>query len=351
MRKIIHCDCDSFYASVEIRDDPALRGKPLAVGGAPDRRGVVATCSYEARAYGVRSAMPMSRALKLCPQLEIVRPDMAKYRAVSKQIHRIFSRYTTIIEPLSLDEAFLDVTGSPACRGSATRMAEEIRQEVRERLGITLSAGIAPNKFIAKIASDWNKPDGQLTVTPDQVDAFVSGLPVEKIFGVGSVTARRMRERGLATCADLRTLSLIELTRLFGRFGVTLHQLCRGIDERPVRTGRARKSISVERTYPRDLPDLPACHGELPILLGDLQERIRQAGVARRIEQCFIKVRFAGFETTTAGHAARGADAATFAQLLETAWARGRRPVRLLGIGVRLDHPAVDRQLGLFATS
>jgi DNA polymerase IV len=351
LRKIIHCDCDSFYASVEIRDDPSLRDKPLAVGGSADQRGVVATCSYAARAYGVRSAMPMGQALRLCPQLVVVRPNMAKYRDVSQQIHEVFARYTTIIEPLSLDEAFLDVSDCTACRGSATRIAQEIRGEVRDRLGITLSAGIAPNKFIAKIASDWNKPDGQLTVTPDQVDVFVAALPVEKLFGVGSVTARRMHERGLVTCADLRTLTLPELTGLFGKFGIALHQLCRGIDERPVRTSRARKSVSVERTYSRDLPDLTTCRNELDSLVGDLEERIHRAEVAGRVEQCFVKVRFNGFETTTAGRASRRAEPATFGELLEVAWARGQRPVRLLGIGVRLDQPAVDRQLGLFEAS
>lgn len=348
MRKIIHCDCDSFYASVEVRDDPSLRGKPLAVGGAADKRGVVATCSYEARAFGVHSAMPMGQALRLCPQLVVVRPDMNKYRTVSRQIHQVFARYTAIIEPLSLDEAFLDVSDSEACRRSATLMAEEIRREVREQLGITLSAGIAPNKFLAKIASDWNKPDGQFTVPPERVDDFVLALPVEKLFGVGSVTARRMHERGLLTCAHLRGLSLVELTRLFGKFGIALHQLCRGIDERQVRTTRARKSVSVERTYARDLPDLAACRNELGSLMVDLEERIHRAAAAGRIEQCFIKVRFHGFETTTAGRAARRAEPGTYAELLDIAWERGQRPVRLLGIGVRLDQPAVDRQLGLF---
>jgi DNA polymerase-4 len=349
LRKIIHCDCDSFYASVEIRDDPTLAGRPLAVGGAPDQRGVVATCSYEARAYGVHSAMPMSQALRLCPALTVIRPDMAKYRAVSRQVHRVFARYTDRIEPLSLDEAYLDVTGSGACHGSATLMAEAIRSEVRETVGITVSAGIAPNKFLAKIASDWNKPDGQLTVTPEQVDAFVAALPVEKLFGVGSVTARRMHERGIATCADLRALSLVELTRAFGRFGATLHRLCRGIDDRPVRTTRPRKSVSVERTYARDLPDLAACQQALVRLLDELDARIARAEAGKRIGQCFIKVRFSGFETTTASRAASSADAALYRDLLGTAWARGHRPVRLLGVGVRLDQPAVDRQLALFS--
>lgn len=333
---------------MEVRDDPSLAGRPLAVGGQPDKRGVVATCSYEARAYGVHSAMPMSQALRLCPELTVLRPDMAKYRAVSLQIHQILRTFTDIIEPLSLDEAFLDVSGSDRCRGSATLMAQQLRRQVRETVGITVSAGIAPNKFLAKIASDWNKPDGQFTVTPDQVDAFVARLPVEKLFGVGSVTARRMHERGLTTCADLRTLSLVELTRSFGKFGVSLHQLCHGVDDRPVRTSRARKSISVERTYARDLPDAAACRSQLAALQGDLDERIHRAGAAGRIDQCFIKVRFSGFETTTASRASNSADPAVFADLLDTAWNRKSRPVRLLGIGVRLVHPAVDRQLALF---
>lgn len=351
MRKIIHCDCDSFYASVEVRDDPRLAGRPLAVGGAPDKRGVVATCSYEARAYGIRSAMPMSQAVRLCPDLTILRPDMARYRSVSRQVHEVFRRYTDLIEPLSLDEAYLDVTATNLCRGSATHMAQAIRQEVRETLGITISAGIAPNKFVAKIASDWNKPDGQLTVTPERLDAFVANLPVEKLFGVGSVTARRMRDRGLVTCSDLRRLSLLDLTRSFGSFGASLYQLCRGIDERPVRTSRPRKSVSVERTYAVDLPDLGACRTEIDALLGELEERIHRAGAASRITACFIKVRFSGFETTTAARGARSPSASIFDGLLETAWQRGGRPVRLLGMGVRLDQPTVDRQLALFEES
>jgi DNA polymerase-4 len=351
VRKIIHCDCDSFYASVEMRDDPSLRGRPLAVGGAPDRRGVVATCSYEARRYGIHSAMPTSQALRLCPELIVLRPDMAKYRMVSRQVHAIFRDYTRIIEPLSLDEAFLDVSETTLCRGSATLMAEEIRRRVREQIGITLSAGIAPNKFLAKIASDWNKPDGQLTIRPEEVSDFVAQLPVHKLFGVGSVTAQRMRELGLETCADLRRQSAADLTRWFGRFGATLHQLCRGEDPRPVRTSRRRKSVSVERTYATDIADLPGCEAALPDLLNALQQRIEDAGAGNRIEQCFVKLRFSGFETTTAGRAAASVDPEVFTALLRSAWQRGRRPVRLMGLGVRLSHPAVDRQLGLFSDS
>jgi len=348
LRKIIHCDCDSFYASVEVRDDPALAGRPLAVGGDPAKRGVVATCSYEARRYGIHSAMPMSQAVRLCPALVIVPPDMARYRAVSRQVHEVFRRYTDIIEPLSLDEAYLDVTGSDRCQGSATLIAREIRREVRDGLGITLSAGIAPNKFLAKIASDWNKPDGQFTVRPGEVDAFVAALPVEKLFGVGSVTARRLHDLGLATCADVRRLPLVELTRRFGKFGATLHQLSHGIDDRPVRTSRPRKSVSVERTYARDLPDPAACLAELDGLLAELESRIQRAGCAGRIQGCFVKVRFSGFDTTTAAAPAGAPDRALFESLFATAWSRGARPVRLLGLGVRVDQPAVERQLGLF---
>jgi DNA polymerase-4 len=351
VRKIIHCDCDSFYASVEMRDQPSLRGRPLAVGGAPDQRGVVATCSYEARRYGIHSAMPMSQAVRLCPELIILRPDMSKYRQVSRQVHAIFRDYTRVIEPLSLDEAFLDVSDTTLCRGSATLMAEQIRRRAREELGITLSAGVAPNKFLAKIASDWNKPDGQFTVRPGDVSDFVAQLPVHKLFGVGSVTAQRMRQLGLETCADLRRQSLADLTRWFGRFGATLHQLSRGEDPRPVRTSRQRKSVSVERTYATDIPDLAGCEAALPVLLEALEKRIHDAGAGNRIEQCFMKLRFSGFETTTAGRPATSADPALFAELLQSAWERGRRPVRLMGLGVRLSHPAVDRQLGLFSES
>ena len=196
MRKIIHCDCDCFYAAIEMRDDPALVGRPLAVGGKPDSRGVVATCNYEARAFGVRSAMPTSRALRLCPELILVPPDFERYRAASRQILAIYRDYTALVEPLSLDEAYLDVSGVDRCRGSATLMAEEIRARIRAEVGITASAGIAPNKFLAKIASDWNKPDGQFVIRPDDVDAFVLELPVSKLFGVGKVTAAKLEQLG-----------------------------------------------------------------------------------------------------------------------------------------------------------
>ncbi len=347
-RKIIHADCDSFFASVEMRDDPALRSLPVAVGGSPDKRGVVATCNYTARRFGVHSAMPMSRAVRLCPNLVIVRGDMAKYRAVSQQVRAVFERYTDIIEPLSLDEAFLDVSNCSECNGSATLMASAIRRAVREELGITISCGIAPNKFVAKIASDWNKPDGQFTVTPVEIDAFVADLPVEKIFGVGSVTAARMHNAGIRTCRDLRALSISDLTRSYGKFGARLYSLSRGEDDRPVRPHRIRKSVSVERTYAQDLPDLQSALVASKALFIDLQGRIESSKARERIDQCFVKVRFSDFSTTTVSSMKSACDLADFEALIAEGWRRAARPVRLLGLGVRLAHPDSADQLALF---
>ena len=199
-RKIIHCDCDCFYAAVEMRDNPALAELPLAVGGQPDRRGVIATCNYVARRYGVRSAMSSAQAVQRCPDLLILPPSMDKYRAASRTILAIYRDYTPLVQPLSLDEAYLDVTDSPHCRGSATLMAEEIRTRIRQEVGITASAGVGPNKFIAKIASDWNKPDGLYVVRPQDTDGFVAALPVGKLHGVGRVTAARLERLGIKTC-------------------------------------------------------------------------------------------------------------------------------------------------------
>ena len=225
-RKVIHCDCDCFYAAVEMRDDPRLRGRPLAVGGRAETRGVIATCNYEARAFGVHSAMPTARALQLCPHLILLPPDFERYREASRRILAIYRDYTALVEPLSLDEAYLDVSGVDRCRGSASLMAQEIRARIHDEVGITASAGIAPNKFIAKVASDWNKPDGQFVVRPQDVDAFVAALPVKKIFGVGKVTAARLNRLGVNTCGDLRAWSVADLTHEFGSFGASLHHLC-----------------------------------------------------------------------------------------------------------------------------
>jgi len=350
MQKIIHCDCDSFYASVEMRDDPSLRELPVAVGGRPDQRGVVATCNYNARAYGVHSAMAMSQALRLCPDLVIVSTNMRKYKTESAKVQAIFAEYTPLVEPLSLDEAYLDVSDCRVARGSATLIAQQIRQRVREQVGITISAGIAPNKFLAKIASDWNKPDGQFTITPDEVDGFVATLPVQKLFGVGSVTAKRMADMGLHTCGDLQKETLADLTRHFGKFGGRLYELCRGQDRRAVTTQRVRKSLSAEQTYASDLPSLQACVSALQPLVEELHERIERADCAELITQRTMKVRFKGFETTTVASSGVTTDFEAFKSLLHTAWQRGEKPVRLLGVGVKLSRPDKGDQLGLFET-
>ena len=333
-----------------MRDDPSLRLLPVAVGGRADQRGVVATCNYEARRFGVRSAMATAQAIQRCPDLVIIRPAMEKYRIASKQILAIYREYTTLVEPLSLDEAYLDVTDATRHGGSATLIAAEIRAQIEATVGITASAGIAPNKFVAKIASDWNKPNGQFVVRPHEVDAFVAALPVKKLFGVGKVTAARLNALGAQTCADLRDWSRPELLRHFGKFGDRLYNLCRGIDQRMVEPNSERKSVSVEETYVNDLRDLAACTSELAALIGLLEARITRAQAGPHIHKLFVKIRFANFRQTTVECLANGVDATVLQQLLQTGFLRGRQPVRLLGVGVRLQEgDDATLQLGLFA--
>ena len=336
-RKIIHCDCDCFYASIEMRDNPALRGKPIAVGGSPERRGVVATCNYEAREFGIHSAMASATARRLCPDLIIIRTDMDKYRLASSQIHEIFQRYTDLIEPLSLDEAFLDVSECDEFRGSATRIAEAIRNEVREVVGITISAGIAPNKFLAKIASDWNKPDGQFAVLPNDVDDFVAKLAVKKIHGVGKVTAAKMHRLNLRTCKDLQNFGADALTEHFGSFGERLFELSRGIDNRPVSTDRIRKSVSVENTFDTDLPDLDSSLEAMLRLLPKLELRLKRLDNHYSIKKQFVKLKFHDFVTTTVEMLSEDTNPENYRTLCEQGFARGERAVRLIGVGVRVE--------------
>ncbi len=336
LKKIIHCDCDCFYAAIEMRDDSSLRGKPLAVGGRPDQRGVVATCNYEARRYGVRSAMPMSQAVRRCPELVILPPAMEKYRIASRQILSIYRDYTDLVEPLSLDEAYLDVSASSHHQGSATRIAMAIRARVASEVGIIASAGVAPNKFLAKIASDWNKPDGLFVILPHQVPDFVAALPVARLFGVGKVTAARLHQLGIQTCADLLSWSLPDLLQHFGKLGRSLYFLARGVDEREVIVSSERKSVSVEETYVQDLPSAEACLAELPALLGDLQRRASACNALPHIHKLYVKLRFSDFRITTVECVARELDADLFRQLLQTGFQRRQLPVRLLGVGVRL---------------
>lgn len=336
LRKIIHLDADCFYAAIEMRDDPALQGIPMAVGGSPERRGVLTTCNYEARAFGVRSAMPTAQALRLCPQLTVVAPQMSKYREASKAMRAIFSDFTEIVEPLSLDEAYLDVSEISDADLTATRIAKVIRQRIQEELQITVSAGVSVNKFIAKVASDWQKPNGLTVVPPEDVDAFVAALPVKRIPGVGAVTAEKMHRYGLRTCADIREWSLFDLRRRFGKFGVVLHERARGRDDRPVQPARVRKSISVERTFAEDVSGPAEWAPIIEQLYRNLMERIESAKAWNGITKAFVKLKFNDFTTTTVERVGTKAIESDFHVLLLEGWERRLQPVRLIGLGVRL---------------
>lgn len=340
MRKIIHIDMDCFYAAVEVRDHPRLRGLPVAVGGSSDRRGVLTTANYEARKFGVRSAMSTSKALRLCPQLVLMPVNFDKYRAVSRLIHEVFREFTTIIQPLSLDEAYLDVSDCDLFENNATKIASAIRQRIYAKTQLTASAGIAPNKFLAKIASDWRKPNGQFTIAPAQIDDFVRTLPVEKIPGVGKVTAAKMHAQGLYTCADLQLLSLTELNHRYGKWGEQLFDLARGIDARRVVVDRQRKSLSVENTYARDLVSVEECLEKLPRLFKEFRRRLDRTSLEHPIKASFVKIKFSDFTATTLERSSfNNPQEDVFASLLREAYFRAAKPVRLLGVGIRLAVP------------
>ena len=345
-RKIVHIDMDCFYAAIELRERPELAGKPVAVGGSSGR-GVLTTCNYEARKYGCRSAMPAFKAREACPGLVLLPVRFELYRAESARIREIFARYTDRIEPLSLDEAYLDVSHLGS---EAASVAWAIRERIREERGLTASAGIAPNKFLAKIASDWNKPDGQFEVRPGEVETFLEELPVEKIWGVGRATAIRLHEAGIRTCGQMRTRSEVELVRRFGKFGSTLHRLCRGIDERPVESNRERKSLGNERTFRENLLTLEAGLPRLDEIVGELAEDLAERHPERRIRENVVKVKFEDFRTTTVQRASDRLDPGLMRELLAEAWDRARgRSVRLVGASVRFrEEGGRDGQLELF---
>jgi DNA polymerase-4 len=337
MKKIIHIDMDCFYAAVEVKFRPELRGKPLGIGGPPNTRSVLCTASYEARKFGVRSAMPSSQAVRLCPQLILIPPHFDLYKEESRKVREIMERFTKKIEPLSLDEAYLDVTDCEQFGGSATLIAQEIRRLIQTELNLTASAGIAPNKFIAKIASDWKKPNGQFVVRPQDIDAFVFDLPVEKIFGVGKVTAQKMHDLGLHKCSDIQKYSVAELHQWWGSRAQELYNFSRGIDNRQVITEWERKSLTVEETYNKDLQTFEECRKQIPGLYDDFFGRLEKGGYEASIKGMVVKLKFHDFKQTTHEEVLHSVPTIKdFERLLEKAWQRRGEAVRLIGIGVRL---------------
>jgi DNA polymerase-4 len=359
VRKIIHIDMDAFYASVEQRDFPEYRGKPLAVGGSPTGRGVVATASYEARKFGVRSAMSSRKAMQLCPDIIFVFPRFEVYKAVSRSIREIFSRYTDIIEPLSLDEAFLDVTEDKQKIGSALEIASQIKRAIKTELNLTASAGVSVNKFVAKIASDINKPDGLTFIGPSKVESFINKLPVEKFYGVGKVTADKMKSMQLFTGADLRKLSKNELVKHFGKTGHFFYNIVRGIDEREVQVHRETKSLGAEDTFMYDLENMEEMHKELDKIGLTVFNRLQKNQLKGRTVT--LKVKYSDFTQITRNHSF-SKPVCDFDTITETAKRllekvdMEEKTVRLLGISLsnfgepetRQKKPRDPEQLELF---
>lgn len=356
MRKIIHVDMDAFYASVEQRDFPELQGKPLAVGGSPDGRGVVAAASYQAREFGVRSAMSSREAMQRCPNLIFVRPRFEVYREVSKSIRQIFARYTDCIEPLSLDEAYLDVTADKMNIGSAIEIARAIKTAIREELLLTASAGVSVNKFVAKIASDYKKPDGLTFIGPSRIVAFLEALPVGKFHGVGKVTAKKMNQMGIFHGRDLKRYSENEMIQHFGRSGKFFFQIVRGIDDRAVRANRPRKSVGIEDTFPKDLSDPEDLQTELDRLCRNLMDRLDRAG--KKGKTLTLKVKFSDFSQITRSITVPGLTqsygelTSLSGQLLSKVGLEEKK-VRLLGVTVSnfpedLEEQTAGKQLRLF---
>lgn len=338
MRKIIHVDMDAFFVSVEIRDQPELADKPVAVGGSRVARGVLSTCNYIAREYGVHSAMPTSVALRKCPDLVLLPGRMEVYREVSKQIRSIFERYTHLIEPLSLDEAYLDVTNCQLHQGSATLIAKDICDAIYRELSLTASAGVAPIKYLAKVASDINKPNGIYTISPDQVNDFINHMPLKKIPGVGKVTYDKLQSDGLATGADVKERGEEYLSARFGKLGRLLWTRCHGIDERQVSVARERKSVGVERTFPEDIGNFSELSDMLVNkILPELRKRSEKHLTERSITKLGVKVKFGDFHQTTKEHSYQTFEEQVFVALLEEALLRGHgKAVRLLGAHIGL---------------
>ncbi|MBN2068160.1 MAG: DNA polymerase IV [Opitutales bacterium] len=336
MRKIIHIDMDSYFAAIEMRDHPQWRSIPLAVGGIGPRS-VISTANYEARKYGVRSALPTTHALKLCPQLLVVPSRFDVYKDCTRRIRAIFHDYTDLVEPMSLDEAYLDVSHVDRY---AWDLAKEIRQRIFEETQLTASAGIAPNMMLAKIASDWKKPNGQFAITPEMVDTFIRDLPIRRIPGVGKKGELRLMEEGINTCGDLQLWPKWKLSGLFGKWGEDLFDRCRGVDHREVTPYSPRKSLSNERTYGSDLLSLEACAEELPALFSELLSDLSKQKAAFPIHKAFVKLKFTDFQTTTCECLCRQPELDLYLSLLHKAFDRSLLGVRLLGLGVRFAVPS-----------
>ena len=336
-RKIIHIDMDAFFAAIEQRDNPQWRGQPLVVGGQPNSRGVVATCSYEARQFGIHSAMASSRAYRLCPQAIFVKPRFSAYQQASKIIQNIFHQYTPLVEPLSLDEAYLDVSELDLFKGSATLIAKDIRQKIFNATGLTASAGISYNKFLAKVASDMNKPNGQYVITPEQGESFVADLPVGKFYGVGKVTEKKMHDHNIFTGADLKQKNLLELQQLFGSAADYYFNIARGEDHRPVTIQRQRKSIGSETTLSTDITDLKQIHNILEALTAEVCMSLKKKNLYASVVQ--LKVKYYDFKQIT-----RQVSIGDFTQsehvvnrIIKQLLGKtqlGKRAVRLLGVSV-----------------
>ncbi|MHA7841372.1 MAG: DNA polymerase IV [Gammaproteobacteria bacterium] len=342
-RKIIHIDMDCFFAAVAMRDNPDLATKPLAIGGLPTERGVIAACNYPARQYGVHSAMSSQLALQKCPSLVLLPPTMDKYREDSRILQQLFQSYTPWVEPLSLDEAYLDVTAitTPHTEITAMALAQQLRKDIANTLRLTASAGVGPNKCIAKLASDWDKPDGCVVIPPQRVASFMKPLPLRRLPGIGPVRAQRLQNLGYHTCNDLQKANYVVLQQVFGaKHAPIMMQLCRGIDHRPVVSQRIRKSISVEKTYIDDLPNLLSAQQALTTLIKRLIHRWQNAGIKiGAIRGCFVKLKTCDWNKTTVEAMASNIDPQQLEVLLRQAWQRYNLPCRLLGVGVRLRSP------------
>ncbi|MEN8679358.1 MAG: DNA polymerase IV [Akkermansiaceae bacterium] len=341
IRKIIHIDMDCFYAAIEVRDDPSLEGKPVGVGGSSGR-GVLTTANYEARKFGCRSAMPVFKARQLCPEIILTPVRFDVYREESAKIRAIFGRYTDLVQPLSLDEAYLDVTHRLE---SGAALAKEIRRAIYLETGLTASAGIAPNKMIAKVASDWNKPDGQLEVRPEDVDGFMRGLRVAKLQGVGKKGQETLAKFGVETCGDLQQFSKVEISEKLGRWGLELYERCRGRDEREVSVDRTRKSLSKERTFRENIEDVDWLMNVLRKLRTEVEEAVKRKS-DQEIKSRVVKLKFEDFTQTTAEKAGGLMEESVYEELLRLAWSRGGgKSVRLLGVGVKFEEE--ENQLDL----